>query len=178
MVWYFVFNAFKCLKCLKCFISDSAVVDIVIQILVLVFSDGFAVGVCRIYIMYVFFFFSVKEVCVVCKGFLSRTSFMLGIESWALASVWPGRDGTAPVSSHTRSLQQPWAMQWLPKVLQPHRHGNYSIAAVCRHTSTKEHTHAGLTCCLARTHKGWHDSESVVLVRKMFAPWQRQIKHI
>lgn len=29
--------------------------DIVIQILVLVFSDGFAVGVCRMYIMYVFF---------------------------------------------------------------------------------------------------------------------------
>lgn len=90
--------------------------------------------------------------CVVCKGFLSRTSFMLGIESWALASVWPGRDGPAPVSSHTRLPQQPWAMQWLC-------HGNYSIAAVCRNTSTKEHTHAGLTCCLTRNHKGWHDSE-------------------
>lgn len=166
MQWHSHLNALSVFV----FSPDSAVVDIVIQILVLVCSNGFAVGMCRMYIMYGFFF-SVKEVCVVCKGFLSRTSFMLGIESWALASVWPGRDGPAPVSSHTRLPQQPWAMQWLC-------HGNYSIAAVCRNTSTKEHTHAGLTCCLTRNHKGWHDSESVVLSRKMFAPWQRQMKHL
>lgn len=74
MQWHSHLNVLNVL-----FFSDSEVLDIVIQILVLVFSDGFAVGVCRMYIMYGFF--SVKEVCVVCKGFLSRTSFMLAIES-------------------------------------------------------------------------------------------------
>lgn len=50
-------HTFKCLKCpiLLLFFLHTAVVDFVIQILALVFSDGFAVGVCRMYIMYVFF---------------------------------------------------------------------------------------------------------------------------
>lgn len=80
-------------------------------------------------------------VCAVCKGFQSRNSFLFCIESCTRASVWPGRDGTAPVPSHTHLSQQPWAMLWLSKVLLLHRRDHSGTQETCL---KNEQPHAGM----------------------------------
>lgn len=89
MQWHSHLNALSVFV----FPPDSAVVDIVIQILVLVCSNGFAVGMCRMYIMYGFFFLSRR-----CVWYVKASCHAL-VLCWALSHErqrLSGQVGTGP----------------------------------------------------------------------------------